>query len=223
MRIIHRKYGIEIPLQENQIQVLQIENPRAFVDIAGDLWRQVHGETGEIILSENEKEEKLSKNLECIFNPFALECNDKKILSRIYQEIQEEAKDSLIQETVDFNERLLLYLDRLVQQSPYGLEYDFDMDTVGLLKLCNVRLNVMNTTFEERVVEYFRVMKQVCKIRVFVGIHLKAYMSVQQLQQLYEFCFYEKIHLVLLESSESEDCFGEKRWILDKDLCIIEA
>lgn len=42
------------------------------------------------------------------------------------------------------------------------------------------------------------------------------------MEQLYEFVFYEKIYLISIESIFIKRLEGEKCWILDKDLCIIE-
>ena len=44
----------------------------------------------------------------------------------------------------------------------------------------------------------------------------------KKVRQLYEFVFYEKINLVIIEAIHSVGISGEKCWILDKDLCIID-
>ena len=46
--------------------------------------------------------------------------------------------------------------------------------------------------------------------------------SKEELKYLYEFAVYEKINIIVIESIQSEALIGEKGWILDKDLCIIE-
>lgn len=55
---------------------------------------------------------------------------------------------------------------------------------------------------------------------VFIG--LKQYLTTDELKQLYEFVYYEKINLIIIESFHSPHIHGEKCWLLDKDLCIID-
>ena len=65
-------------------------------------------------------------------------------------------------------------------------------------------------------------MSQICHIRSFVCVNLKSFFSKEELKYLYEFAVYEKINIIVIESIQSEALIGEKGWILDKDLCIIE-
>ena len=55
---------------------------------------------------------------------------------------------------------------------------------------------------------------------VFVG--LKQYLPISELERLYEYVFYEKINLIIIESIYTPLINGEKGWIIDKDLCIID-
>ena len=55
MKAIYAKYGIELSLTENQIITLVVENPQVLSDMLRDIFRQINGEEGGWILSENEK------------------------------------------------------------------------------------------------------------------------------------------------------------------------
>lgn len=222
MRLIHTGYHLELVLQENQIIVLSIENPKAYTDMLHDIWNQVQGENGEFILSEQEKIKNISKEMECIFNPFLLDCNDKKVIAKLYQELREQADSIFIKESILLNSSILEYIDKLFLQVPYALEYKVDFDIMGLLKLYGVKIDSFGESLLDKIVEYLRVMKQVCGVAIYVFIGLKQYLAEDELRKLYEFVFYEKIYLIIIEASHSQSIDGEKCWIFDKDMCIIE-
>ncbi len=222
MKLIHTGYNLEITLHENQITVLSVENPKAYSTILHDIWSQVQGEDGDFILSDYEKIKNISKEMECIFNPFALDCNDKRIVGKLYQELKEQAGIYLVNESVDLNSNIMEYLDKLIRYVPYVLEYNVDFDISLLLKMYGVRIESFGESLLEQTVEYLKVLSQICNVKNFVFIGLKQFFSVDELKQLYEFVFYQKINLIIIESVHSQHIDGEKCWLLDKDLCIID-
>ena len=48
MKLIYAKYGIELQLIENQVNVLVIENPYAFSDFLHELLEQIDGKEGDL-------------------------------------------------------------------------------------------------------------------------------------------------------------------------------
>lgn len=222
MKLVHTKYDLTLEVKENVVTVLSVENPKAYSEILGDIWNQANGGEGAFILSEGNKIKALSKEIECIFNPFAVNCNDKKILTKLYQELQKQANDFLQEETVEINGVLIDYLEKLMNGVPYHLTFDLDLDIGSILKGYNVLMEDTDCSLLEKLMEYMRAMSQICHIRSFVCVNLKSFFSKEELKYLYEFAVYEKINIIVIESIQSEALIGEKGWILDKDLCIIE-
>lgn len=222
MKLIHTGYDLTMELKENQINVLSIENRMAYSEILRDMWNQVQGLEGSFILSDKEKQLKISKEMECIFNPFSLNCNDRKILNKLYQEIKEQLDSFQLEEAMVLNANINKFLDGLLMKIPYALKYNPDFDLAGLLKLYNLEVEGSGETVLERIVEYLRVMSKVCDVHNYFFVGLKQYLSEEELEKLYEFIFYEKINLILAEAIQPSLLSVEKCWIIDKDLCIIE-
>lgn len=222
MKLVYPEYQLELPLRENQITVLSVENPKIYAELTGDLWRQSQGEEGVFILSDKEKIIPISKELACIFNPFSLECNDKKVINKLYGELKEQAEENLSCESAKINRDILDYLDKVLMQVPYSLEYDVDLDFISLLKIYGVKIENLSGTLLEKIVEYIKVLNRICHVKIFAFIGLKQYLTVNELEQLYEFVFYEKISLVIVEPVHTECIPGEKCWLFDCDFCIIE-
>ncbi len=222
MKLIHSGYQLELHLKENQITVLTIENQKAYRTILMDLWNQVEGSEGEIILSEGEKVKKISKEIELIFNPFGLDCNNRKVINKLYQEIKEVSDETLIQDHAVVNKNIIEYLEKITEHVPYALDFEVDLDLNALLKMYNVRISCLGESLLEKIIEYMRTMSRVCNIRIFIFVGLKHYLTVDELEQLYESAIYEKNYLISIESVFTKQISGERCWILDKDLCIIE-
>lgn len=86
MKLVNSKYNLSIEFNENESYSLVVENKEYMQDIVENLMRQVKGENGDFILSEN-KEMNISKNIYFIVEPFTIEFNDRKIMSKLYEKL----------------------------------------------------------------------------------------------------------------------------------------
>lgn len=222
MKLVYPEYNLEMTLQENQVIVLAIENQRAFSKMLAELWSQVNGGEGSFVLSQKDKIEKFSRKSTFVMNPFSMDCNEKKIINKLYQELNEISSEKLLEKLALLNNQSICLIDEAVQNVPYQLQYDLELDFQGLLKLYNVKIESNPESILEKIMDYLRVMHQICGIEIVFFLNLKQYLTEEELKGLYEFVFYEKIYLIEIEGNFSEEIMGEKWWILDKDLCIIE-
>lgn len=222
MKLIYTEYNLEIELYENQVIVLSVENSESYSKLLRDMWGQTQGKEGKWVLLDKEKKLKLSKELECIFNPFSLNCNDRRILTKLYLEIKQQSDIFFQEETMLLNTDINQFLDKLLLQMPYALKYSSDLELSDLLKIYKVEIEYGEETILEQIVEYLCVMKKICRVNNYVFVGLKQYLTVSELEKLYEYVFYEKINLIIIESIHIPLIDGEKGWIIDKDLCIID-
>ena len=223
MKAIYAKYGIELVLEENQVITLVVENPRVMSDMLRDIYRQVNGEEGGWILSENDKIFSLEKTGVLLDNPLTADCNEKKILTKLYKELSEQAKTSLYEECTQVNSHVVDFLEKLFDTVPYHLGMELDMDIAGLLKLYGVKIETDGADVLETLIDYLRAISSICNIHVVWILNLKQFLTEKQVGQLYEFCFYEKIYLINLEGQKNYTLKQEKCVIIDKDLCVIDT
>lgn len=222
MKLVDTYYNFELNMVENQITVLSVENPTAYTKLVGDLWHQINGEEGSFILSDGEKLKNISKDVECIFNPFLLDCNNKKIITRLYQELKTQSDNILQEETAKLNCDIIGYLEKLVMTVPYNLKFNCDMDIAAILKMYGVEIDNQADSVLENIVAYMKIVSQICGIKTFVAVDIKHYLTSEELLELYEAMFYEKINLIIIEPVHTDKLDNEKCWIIDKDLCIID-
>ena len=222
MKLVHAEYGIEIELKENQISVLVVESPEKLSELIQELYLSRQGGEGKFLLSEADKLLNMGKFLELVVNPFAIDVNEKRIVQKLYQEIESQVQEQLVLETAEIHSRLISYLEEIAGKVTYPVIFDLEQNVLGLMKTYNVRLEAESITLLEKLVEYFRLLHQLCRVEVIVCVNLKSYLSEVELRQLYETVFYEKIALILLENVQREKVDGERICIMDRDWCIID-
>lgn len=222
MKLVCSEYGLELELEENKVQVLLLEKQEIALTMTESIWKQSNGEEGIFILSDADKIHNIAKEVCVILNVFDINCNDRKILSRLYQEIALVAQEQMYEEVAETNGSIVKFLEDLLQRMSYDLDFQYELDILGLMKLYEVKIGAEGQNIVERLIDYIRCMHQICRVLYFVFAHLKQYLNTEQLKMLYEFAMYEKVFLILIEGVEREKVECEKYWILDKDMCIID-
>ena len=223
MKLIYAKYGMELILEETRISTLVIENPVVLCDMLQDLANQINGNEGEWILSEADKVFSLAKSSMFVSNPLGVDCNEKRIITKIYKELDENVKSIMHEQYCELNSNIVRFMEQLLNTVPYHLDMELIMDAVAVLKAYDVRIMTDSREPLERLVDYLRAISSICGIRVVFVLNLKQFFSREQVSQLYEFCFYEKIYLINIEGVKNYILKEEKYVIIDKDLCLIEA
>ena len=222
MRLVYAPYGIELKLAENQVCTLVVEHPKALREMLQNLIKQVNGEPGEWILSEAETIFPIAKTCTLVDNPLVVCCNEKKILTKLYKELAESANGILNEAYSRMNSEMVCFLEQLLQTVPYHLDMEPETDASAIFKAYDVKIAENWEEPLEMLIDYLRAMSSICGIRVVWLLNVKHFFSEEQVQQLYEFCFYEKIHIINIEGQKSYLLEQENGMILDKDLCLIE-
>lgn len=221
MKIVNIEYNLHINLDENTVQVLYVENASAFTKMVGDLVCQKNGVSGSWILSEADEDISISKKMEVIINPFAVDCNDKRILKALYQEMKEDTIENCNGLYAEINANNLNFIEQIISRQSYMLDYDCQFSVEDILKIYNLRFEVDNVSLLTYLTEYIKIWHRVGNVDCFAFVNLKSYLTEEEIGLLYEMIFYEKVFLILIENKEYNHLDVENVVILDEDLCII--
>ena len=118
MNIAHCDKGIYINFNENRVNVLVIENNKMLSDVVSELYSQSQGEEGEFVIAEGSSLYKFTNKVSLVLEPFTVSCNEKKIITALYKEIEKEALDSMYSETSDLNSIFINYMEILCSKIP---------------------------------------------------------------------------------------------------------
>lgn len=222
MRLIHSGYGIDIEVCENEVYILCVEQKKSFAALTQEILDQKNGKEGNVILSEKDKILNITKEVEIIINPFVLDCNEKRIQQKLYQEVYEQAVGNYLPETTELNAEIISFLEKITLSVPYDIIFDLEEKIQGMLKIYGVRIEQQTSSLLEKIIDYLKILVRMCRIKIFIFVNLKTFLDPGDLKKLYEFAFYEKMNIILIENQVTEKINCEKVCILDQDMCIIK-
>lgn len=223
MNLSNFKQGLHLVLEENRVNVLVIENQRVLVNIIEMLRIQNEGNAGDFVIAADEKVYPFHQIARVILEPFSLDFNEKKMQMQLFQEIKEEINDSFFVEWTQLQQRMIQYLDEVLLKVPYPVIYAENIDINAFLKMVKVSLEKDGDGFLEKIVQYIRILSALCGVKVIFFLHLKMFLSEEELRALYQEAAYQKIQLVLIESIVYDKIENEDVCIIDQDMCIIQA
>lgn len=222
MNLVNAEYNISIKLEENRTAILVIEEKILRFKLVDELYRQCMGEEGNFVLSDNTKILKMSKIADFLMNPFSVDYNNRKVLTKLYQEIETSGNESFYEEKQRINGDILTLFDKIMLNAPYNISSKLELDLVELCKIYNIVIENEGDTLLEKLMEYMKIMSQLCSVRVFILLNLTLYLNRKEIRTLYEFASYQKICLLLVEYVMPKEISDEMGCIIDEEGCIIE-
>ncbi len=113
MKLVHTNLNTAVLSDKYVFTEWIIESPKLYAYYLQELFLQQNGEEGRFVLSDKEKELNIAKNMEIIVNPFQIEINGRKILNKLYAELDQLSKSELMYYLTD------LQMQELIKEISY--------------------------------------------------------------------------------------------------------
>lgn len=222
MRLITDLFQGMIDISEDYIRTIIIEKPTLMRSLLENLVSQIGGNEGAIILSDNNKELKISNYVELIDTYIPFEINNKRIVSKIMATLEMEAlNEENYHRTREILSDVERHLDKLSEILPCEIEYE-NLAPAALIKAAGVKISVDSKTCLEMIIDYMELIRDIDKKeKLFVFLNLRSFFEDDEIEIFFETCIAHKFMIVCLEGYEKTKLNFEKRIIIDKDLCII--
>ena len=222
MKLVYADVSGEIITEKKSFTEWIIESPGLFSKYLQELYEQCERKEGKFVLSNNDKELDLSKCVEIIGNPFAVDIKNRKILGKLYAELDElSGKEQMFEKTMRLTATVHEYILDLEQETNYILQFDNELEISALLKALGVRYEVIEDSFFERIVRYIKIAADVLKTKLFVFVNIRSFLSDIQMMELVKEISYQDIKVLFIENQERDCLEGGFRYIIDKDGCEI--
>ena len=164
----------------------------------------------------------MSKCVEIIGNPFSVDLSSRKILGKLYAELEElSGKEQMFEKTMRLTSAVHEYILDLEQETNYILQFDNQLEISALLKALGVRHEEIEDSFFERIVRYIKIAADVLKTKLFVFVNIRSFLSDIQMMELVKEISYQDIKVLFIENQERDCLEGGFRYIIDKDGCEI--
>ena len=222
MKLVHVDLNRQMIIPKQGAAQWVIESPEWFASCVQELYQQCQGEEGRVVLSEKDNIFDFAKTVEIILNPFAVDLHDKRITTKLYQELQSVAYgEQLFQKTQEIAGILQSFFWELEQQSPYLLEMKQALDIPALLKAMGVQIEQNDNSFFETMNTYIQLMAELLHKKLIIFVQIGQYFTVEQRRAMQETAANHDIALLFIESQELDFANSIPRYIIDIDGCEI--
>lgn len=223
MKLAYRSLKNPLPLGENAPVVLVLENPVFFRDTISMLLSQLEGYEGDFFLSEKSKELKLSRCAQIVLEPFRLELNQRKVLTKLYESLSQlAAAPGFVEETQAMRTYLSRYLLRLMAESADRLDFNSDFNVTDVLSAASVRFSDDGGVLE-RLVAYARLCRDFLGMPILILVGLANYLTEEETAAFYREMEYEKVRLLQIERFCPVKVANELFYVIDGDLCEVRC
>jgi CRISPR type II-A/NMEMI-associated protein Csn2 len=222
MKLVHKNLEKQIIFEENKVNEIVVENPTFFYNFISEMKSQLNGDAGNFVLSKNNKEISLTKETELITDIFSFELNDKKFVTKLYNELKNISySEELYMETQTILSQIEEYLKEIECLSQYNFSFNNEADIINIFKAYGINFDINNNKLVDRFFQLISMTNELLNKNIIIIVNLKSFISMEELKELYSMISYKKINLLLIESSEKYKLDLEERIIIDKDICEI--
>ena len=222
MILAHPDINKSLYINNSDVVEWIIESPELFTKYLSELCSQVNGSEGLFVLSEEDKELSISKVVELITNPLTIDINDKKILAKIYNELQSLANDeTMYLRTKEIVSSLQEYFYELEHNYETTLLIDEDVELPALFKVLGAKIESDSLDYFERLIQYIKIQNVILNKKLIILVNIRSFLSNKQLEQLFLFLRHNEIKLLLYESMQRDFTEATKKYIIDIDQCEI--
>lgn len=197
----------EFIFNDKNVNVLQIADSKCFSHIIDVLNQKINGlENSEIfLLDENEEELKIEKNMYLVVDLFNIDYNSKKILNKIYEEIDKNIQNSQGTEMNQMVVKLRNYLIQEINELPFEFIMKSDISIPEMLKIYDLKIDKTNyATVLERVEILIDLLATLKIAQILVIPNLNTYLDEKELVELYKYSLYNNIKLLIIEKEHNK-------------------
>ena len=185
----------------------------------------MHGEgkgvTEPFILLEGEEELKPSKNIEIVTDIISLDINSKKLITSAIESLNRfcVADEQLNAEIEELHQKLHAGIIDLINELNSDFSISANWNLTKYLKAYDfsVSINVFGGILE-KLMTYIQLTAEFMPKKILCFINLKSYFDTAELVELYKYAIYNKVAILLVESSSKNITLDyERKLIIDNE------
>lgn len=199
-----------------------IESPQLFSKYLYELYAQTEGREGCFVLSNDDKTLEISKCSELILQPLSVNINDKKILNKLYVELEKLAfNEDMFLLTQEMRGKLQEYFFNLEQRCTYSLAIEDDINILSIFKAVGIKCEKYLDDIFENLIEYIKIVSHLLNKKLFIFVNIRSYICDEQLKQLLKETAYTEVNILLIENKKRSCLYDVAEYIIDCDNCEI--
>jgi CRISPR-associated protein Csn2 len=221
MKLVSELFSSTIEIKENEVQSLIIENQRLLYSFIEELYYQIEGKEGKVILSEDNHEIKIAQKVELLQQFIPFEINSKKLLTKLAAKLEKELiREDNYMDTMNLLAGIENHIDNVTIDFPCSFEYS-TLSVAYLVKMLGLRVVSDKIKNIETILEYMKLTREVDNDKLFVLVNMRSYFDDDDMQEFINTVIAHKYQILFVESSCRKKLVYEHRIVIDQDLCEI--
>lgn len=221
MKLANPNIDSLIETGKGEVPSLIIENQDFFRNLLFDMNSQINGKSGESVLSDDKSILDFARYAEIVDSFLSFSINRKSLLSKISSALEKEAvAEGMYVKTVTLLSEIQAYIEELSA----GFSADIACDNVtvsSVLKMAGIAVREEYDNPLEAILDYMELTGEFERRKLFIFVNVRSYFDDEDMEMFIESVLEHEFDVMLLESSERRRLKGEKRIIIDHDLCEI--
>ena len=219
MILAHPQMDTVLDFDGAYVNSLVVENPDFYRHLLCDLYGQLQGDAGKLVLSDKGKTMPVSKWVELVDNCIHFELNRKTLLTRVCAAMERTAvSEAFFLKTSE----LLCSLESYVNELAFELPGDIICEkcsVAGILKGIGISLRDDYADPLERLIDFMELVREFDRDKLFVLVGLRSFFSDVQVEVFLKTVLDHGYRVLLLDCISREKLSCEKRLTIDNDLC----
>lgn len=202
----------QIEVSNKYIRCIEVENNNYF-------WRIVNNLNNYCNQSENIDELIVKENfdIDLLVDYFNISSNSKKYITNILKHIENNLDDDYYEKIRKSYNKIIDIFSGIIYDLDLPLNINNDFSINKLLKLMNISIKDTNDLLQN-ILTYIEI-SMLIQQKTIIFINLKSYLSKAELTELYKYCIYNKVKVLLIDNSLHGPTLDyEKKLIIDCNL-----
>ena len=219
MILAHPQMDTVLDFDGAQVNALVVDNPDFYRSLLCDIYGQLQGDEGKLILSDKGKTLAISKWVELVDNCIHFELNRKSLLTKVCAAMERTAvSEAFFLKTSELLSVLENYVDELAFELPGDIVCE-KCSVTGILKGVGISLRDDYADPLERLIDLMELVREFDRDKLFVLVGLRSFFADGRVELLLKTVLEHSYRVLLLDSIAREKLPYEKRLTIDNDLC----
>ena len=210
----------EIEFEEETVNVISVNNVECFRNIISSINSKILGEEiNEVFLLNDEKEElDMNKEVLMVLDVFNIDYNSKKILSKIYELIEEKIVMNQDLEIDNKIFELRNYIVEEINELPFEFIMKDEIKIMDILKMYSLKIDSDNYNKLTEKIEFLIDIISTLKIaKILIIPNMKLFLTDEEVVEVYKYSLYNYVNLLIIERNDRKKLKYEKKLVIDEN------
>ena len=210
----------EIEFEEEMVNVISVNNVECFRNIISSINSKILGEEiNEVFLLNDEKEElDMNKEVLMVLDVFNIDYNSKKILSKIYELIEEKIVMNQDLEIDNKIFELRNYIIEEINELPFEFIMKDEIKIMDILKMYSLKIDSDNYNKLTEKIEFLIDIISTLKIaKILIIPNMKLFLTDEEVVEVYKYSLYNNVNLLIIERNDRKKLKYEKKLVIDEN------